>query len=221
MPPSGLTAESTSRTDRRRARNRDALVAAARRLFIQDGFEATTIAGIAEAADLGFGTFYRYFPDKEAALRAVLEQSAEEMDELLLEEPDPAVAASDALISFSERFVRTSLRNRPIVALWWEMSMRSDTRRPYLRENLAFPGRVRGAIERIIARGVERGEFVACDVPMAAGMLTGAHMFVLTTPIEKNEVEHVIETLVALESRALGSMPVGNTSARQQVRRGR
>ena len=35
-----------------------------------DGFEATTIADIAEAADLGFGTFYRYFPDKEAVLEA-------------------------------------------------------------------------------------------------------------------------------------------------------
>jgi AcrR family transcriptional regulator len=64
--------ESASRIERKRARNRGALIAAARSLFVQHGFEATTIAAIAESADLGFGTFYRYFPDKEAVLEAVL-----------------------------------------------------------------------------------------------------------------------------------------------------
>ena len=84
MPASEVIDESVSRTERRRTRNRDALVAAARRLFAQDGFEATTIAGIAQAADLGFGTFYRYFADKEAALEAVLEDGRAGMDAVLL-----------------------------------------------------------------------------------------------------------------------------------------
>ena len=68
MPVSPVISESVSRTARKRARNRAALIASARRLFAQVGFEATTIAAIAESADLGFGTFYRYFPDKVAIL---------------------------------------------------------------------------------------------------------------------------------------------------------
>ena len=69
MSPSDLTIESVSRVDRKRAKNRDALVDAARGLFARHGFETTTIAAIAEAADLGFGTFYRYFPDKTRSSR--------------------------------------------------------------------------------------------------------------------------------------------------------
>ena len=116
-----LTAtESASRLERKRARNRDALLAAARRLFIRDGFERTTIAAIAEEADLGFGTFYRYFPDKESALHAVLEEAAREVDAVLLTEDDPAVPATAALTGLTRRFARAartkSGRVRPVVA---------------------------------------------------------------------------------------------------------
>lgn len=56
----------------RRQRTRSALLEAARALFAERGYEGTTIAAIGERADLGFGTFYLYFRDKEDILRTVV-----------------------------------------------------------------------------------------------------------------------------------------------------
>ncbi|GIW06636.1 MAG: TetR family transcriptional regulator [Dehalococcoidia bacterium] len=60
------------RSELRKQRTRSALLDAARSLFAERGFEGTTIAAIGERADLGFGTFYLYFRDKEDILRAVV-----------------------------------------------------------------------------------------------------------------------------------------------------
>jgi|CXWL01.1.fsa_nt_gi AcrR family transcriptional regulator len=206
MAASELTIESQTRSERKRARNRDAFVAAARHLFARDGFEATTIAAIAEEADLGFGTFYRYFDDKAAALWAVLEEAANEMDAVLLAEDDPAVPASAALSQLTERFVWVASRNRGVFALWFEVSMHPETRTgAESRRARGFPLKVIQSIERVIARGVETGEFVAGDVALRAGLIAGAHMHLLSPWASGPEEQHIIDTLCALELRALST----------------
>jgi AcrR family transcriptional regulator len=54
--------------ERKRLRTRQALVDAAAELFERDGYERTTIAGIAAAADIGTRTFFSYFASKEELL---------------------------------------------------------------------------------------------------------------------------------------------------------
>jgi len=60
-------AESSLR-DRKRERTRQAIVAAAADLFEQRGYEGTTIADIAAAAEIGTRTFFSYFASKEELL---------------------------------------------------------------------------------------------------------------------------------------------------------
>lgn len=57
------------------AARRSQIVRAALRSFARDGFIATTMADIAEEADLSVGVLYRYFPSKDALLEAVMEAS--------------------------------------------------------------------------------------------------------------------------------------------------
>lgn len=54
--------------ERKKQRTRDALVDAAFGLFRERGFEATTVADIAEAADIAPRTFFAYFETKEAVV---------------------------------------------------------------------------------------------------------------------------------------------------------
>ena len=63
------------RNERRKARTRSALLAAGQRLFGQRGFDATTVAEIAEAADVAIGSFYNYFDTKDELLAALLHET--------------------------------------------------------------------------------------------------------------------------------------------------
>jgi len=54
--------------DRKRARTRQALVDAATELFERHGYDQTTVADIAAAAEIGTRTFFSYFATKEELL---------------------------------------------------------------------------------------------------------------------------------------------------------
>jgi AcrR family transcriptional regulator len=54
--------------ERKRARTRQALVDAATELFERDGYERTTVADVAAAAEIGTRTFFSYFASKEELL---------------------------------------------------------------------------------------------------------------------------------------------------------
>lgn len=68
------------RRERKKARTREAIQQNAMRLFQKQGYSATTVEQIAEAADISQTTFFRYFPTKE--------------DTVLLDNYDPVLLAT-------------------------------------------------------------------------------------------------------------------------------
>src|SRR3982751_6354824 len=58
--------------------NRAAILDAAREVFAELGYGAATVRDIVRRTDLATGTFYNYFPDKEAVFRALLDGAAQE-----------------------------------------------------------------------------------------------------------------------------------------------
>lgn len=55
------------------------MIDAARRLFIQKGFEDTTMCDIAEQANVNRSTLHYYFPNKDVMFRAVFSSIVEEL----------------------------------------------------------------------------------------------------------------------------------------------
>src|ERR1700684_71848 len=58
----------SDRRERRRVETRERIYRAALRIFAQRGYLETTVEDITDAADVGKGTFFNYFPTKEHVL---------------------------------------------------------------------------------------------------------------------------------------------------------
>ncbi|HKD80214.1 MAG TPA: TetR/AcrR family transcriptional regulator, partial [Candidatus Angelobacter sp.] len=62
------------RRARRKEQTRQQIFQAAMKLFEQKGIFSTTVEEITDAADVGKGTFFNYFPSKETILTAMAER---------------------------------------------------------------------------------------------------------------------------------------------------
>ena len=63
-----------SRSDRRKRRNRQALIEAGYQIMAEKGIDAATMSEISELADVGAGTVYNYFASKDELAMCVMEQ---------------------------------------------------------------------------------------------------------------------------------------------------
>ncbi len=71
------------RRERHKAEIRDRLMGNALRLFAERGFAETTVEDITEAADVGKGTFFNYFPSKEHIFAVHARTQVERLHEIL------------------------------------------------------------------------------------------------------------------------------------------
>lgn len=65
--------------ERKKANNRAALLRAAAQVFSEMGHGAASVRDIIRRTELASGTFYNYFPDKDAIFRAVIEDAVAEL----------------------------------------------------------------------------------------------------------------------------------------------
>lgn len=111
----------TGLRERKKIRTRAAIRDNAMRLFRKQGYTATTIDQIAEAADISPSTFFRYFPTKEAVVLA------DDLDPIVIAAlqsvpPDvPPLAAvrqalTGALSQLSERVVKFEMERQQLIA---------------------------------------------------------------------------------------------------------
>ena len=63
-----------TRSERRRRRNRQALIEAGYEVMAQKGIDAATMSEITEIADVGAGTVYNYFASKDELAMCIMEQ---------------------------------------------------------------------------------------------------------------------------------------------------
>lgn len=63
--------QSTGRREQTKSRNREAILTAAKRVFADKGYEATTVRDIVRSTELASGTFYNYFKSKDEIAAAL------------------------------------------------------------------------------------------------------------------------------------------------------
>jgi AcrR family transcriptional regulator len=81
--------------ERKKEQTRQAIAEAARRLFDEHGFEAVTVAEVAQSADVSEGTVFNYFPTKEDLFYSPMEAfEAELVAAVRQRKPGESVAAA-------------------------------------------------------------------------------------------------------------------------------
>lgn len=83
----------------RSAEMRSRLVAAARELFLTEGYAATGTPAIVAEAGVTRGALYHHFEDKRAVFQAVIEAEARDAAEAIAAADDPGLPAAERLVS--------------------------------------------------------------------------------------------------------------------------
>ncbi|MFI6218642.1 TetR family transcriptional regulator [Nocardia brasiliensis] len=142
---------------------RGRLERAALELFEAQGFERTSVAQIAHAADLKERSFYRYFPDKREVLFAGDELEEHLVAELAATDPDLApIEALLAALAAAEQIFRPReflLRRARVIAASPALAERelvklasiADALAPAMERRGVDPGRARLIIDVVLA----------------------------------------------------------------------
>lgn len=149
-----MTEALLGRRERKKEETKQRIFLAAVKLFNDKGFDSTTVDEIAEAADVSKGTFFNYFPRKEALVEYLAEEN--------LEVAEAAAAAPQASASEKIRAIYDAM-----AASYEENPELSRTLMKSAAGRLCCPAQG-GAWQRfellavqIIREGQARGEFRA------------------------------------------------------------
>jgi AcrR family transcriptional regulator len=141
-------------------KRRQEILEIAKEVFIQKGFESTTMTDIVKASDLSRGGVYKYFSSTDEMFRAITDQYDQESEgfiEKLLEESKTARQAIEAFLSDSEAGLLKSELGFGIVSYeYFVNSCRNPNRSAYMlkRAQLAM-----SYFSKIIELGIIKGEF--------------------------------------------------------------
>jgi AcrR family transcriptional regulator len=139
-------------TGERAQAQRERILRAAKRCFVEHGFHAASIADIARTAEMSAGLIYRYFDSKDAIVRGIVDRQMEEARGLL----DAIGSAEDLVAAILDHFERWS---RPQdeemnAALFLEMAAEA-TRDPRVAEvTRAADAVVRARLQEALVRSV-------------------------------------------------------------------
>ena len=104
-----IPAPGTSLRERKKTAKQERILEVATRLFAEKGYEAVTTAEIAEAAEVGVGTLFRYAGSKAELLVAVMNSRFAEGIEAGLSEAAGGRAMAESIIAILRPFVEESM----------------------------------------------------------------------------------------------------------------
>jgi AcrR family transcriptional regulator len=146
---------SSDRRYRRSLETRERLFRSALDLFAQRGFSDTTVEDITNAADLGKGTFFNYFPSKDHLLLAFADMQLAKLQSVIEHLRTTAEPLPQFLRTLAIRMTQEPGRNPSIVRAMLLANLSSTPVREAMRGNQA---RGHALITEFVAIGQERGE---------------------------------------------------------------
>jgi AcrR family transcriptional regulator len=151
----------SNRRERQSLERRERLFRAALDLFARKGFAETTVVDITNAADLGKGTFFNYFPSKEHILLAFGEMQFAKLKTAFEEMRSANVPVPVFMRSLGARMTQEPIRNPAIIRILLQAFL---TDSPVRESMLNLQNRVLAIHTEMIHIGQTRGE-IRKDLP--------------------------------------------------------
>jgi AcrR family transcriptional regulator len=186
------------------------LLAAARQAFADLGYGKARVEDVVARAGVGHGTFYAYFPNKRAALAALIDENAATIVDLA-GQPWGTGEVRAILVKVIGGLADLYDADADLVALWTEASMRDPELGRVLDEvRRQFVGRIARNIERAAAQGLTR-EVDTHTAATALAAMAEQTLFLRSVRGEPLDRDTTVETLADLWYHALyRPQPGGN-----------
>jgi AcrR family transcriptional regulator len=203
MPEKPDNVSAAERSQRRREQTAAALLDAARRVLAAKGYHGTKIVDIARAASVGVGTFYLYYPTKEALFLELVEDTVArlkgELDAVRGRIADPIEQSRVRTLTF----FRFAQENRELfrIVFGHGASFHDVVRR-------CQEGFIRDLHESIVA-GMEHGALRRGDAMIWAQAFIGMSLQVVSWWIEQDDVP-IEQVAASLSDLALHGMVAAN-----------
>lgn len=163
----------------KKLRTKEKIFKTAVTLFLEQGYENTTVQEITEKAEVAKGTFFSHFPTKEAILRYLGEQRVAMIQNHLTHELVSVPAAGEKLLFLFDLLAQANEEDRRVTGLIFNERLKSHFP-PDLLQKSTSQLQLTQIIEVILKEGQAKGEFSRDFSPASvAGILFGIYFFTL------------------------------------------
>ncbi|MCI8695826.1 TetR/AcrR family transcriptional regulator [uncultured Acetatifactor sp.] len=182
----------------------------ARKVFVEKGFKKVTMKDIVEACGISRGGLYLYFSDTGQIFLEVMKMESQEADDVFSDSIAEDATAADILFLFLREQKKELLRrNDTLTQAIYEFYFQSEPVRKGNMLKRQFDSGVK-IMERLIAMGVEQGEFSCEDCRGMArhimfvleGLEISAQTIGITSEAVDREILFIMKFLGAIEDNA-------------------
>jgi AcrR family transcriptional regulator len=156
QPTKSDLADSPDRRERRGAEIRERLFGAALKLFADKGFAETTVEDITNAADVGKGTFFNYFPSKEHILIAFSDMQIGKLQVAIENMRQGRESIHDFLRNLSVRMTEEPAKSPDVIRAILQANLSSASVRSLMKEKHQ---RAEALLTELVEIAQDRGEF--------------------------------------------------------------
>ena len=198
----------------RKARTRERLVEAARRVFVAEGYHGPKISDIVDEAGVGQGTFYRHFKDKreifEALVDAVLVDLAAGFDRAFATLPENVDEYRDASLRSVQEAARVLQERRAEVLLFLKSGPTIDAEFAVQVVEVmdGFASLAQGFLDHAIHAGFAR----PCDSAVVSQCLVGMALRHLERGLpdgDGDDLDHTVREIVDFAFEGFGPTQEG------------
>ncbi|MDD7147837.1 MAG: TetR/AcrR family transcriptional regulator [Lachnospiraceae bacterium] len=184
---------------------RQFILETARKVFMEKGFKQVTMKDIVDACEISRGGLYLYFESTKEIFLEVLRMESQETDDTFAISENASSADILALFLKEQKKELLRKKNNLSIAVYEFFFDNKVAKKDNIIRN-QFEEAV-GVIEKLIAAGVENGEFY-CEDPLGAarnimyvleGLKVSAHTIGITEKAVDDELLYIMKGLVVEE----------------------